>query len=394
MNGHGRGAPGDANAKTAPDRQLAGGKVQPVQSFVSLAGCPASRKVFAYFPSSQILKEPKSLYQSGVVGQRRDGCVGVGCGRAFGVGPAECAVTEGNLAPWRFRRTLDALWRRKGARPGTPEPLAPRPRPSARRRHRRAQTLRNIRTWVYPSPPELNRSASSSLWGRGSVEGSGASSTPKRNAFMSGPWTKAEKIALIAIVAPVLTGVLVGLLVPQVGRMLGLEVPSQPFPQTAPLLHPQSATEDRSGSKPVTRSLSGPSRTDAIEGPPQTSTSGASIDARPLRPPGAETTGRGQSGTSPKVARPRADLSVEFSLQDGEQKVLLHGLASVAVDFNRVGETEFATVVINIAGSEPTRHAVLGAEARFEFRVNGRPYLLSVLKLTGGKAKMRVDRRS
>jgi len=34
------------------------------QSFFPFAACPASRKVFGYFPSPQTLKEPKFLYQS------------------------------------------------------------------------------------------------------------------------------------------------------------------------------------------------------------------------------------------------------------------------------------------------------------------------------------------
>ena len=91
--------------------------------------------------------------------------------------------------------------------------------------------------------------------------------------------------------------------------------------------------------------------------------------------------------------RSGTELPVEFSLQDGEQKVLLDGQASVAVEFDRVGESEFATVVINVPGSEPTRHAVLSAGARFEFTVNGRRYFLSVVRLAGETAAMRLDRR-
>src|SRR6202011_6292091 len=34
------------------------------QSFFPLAAWPASKKVFGYFPTPQILNEPKSLYQS------------------------------------------------------------------------------------------------------------------------------------------------------------------------------------------------------------------------------------------------------------------------------------------------------------------------------------------
>jgi hypothetical protein len=207
---------------------------------------------------------------------------------------------------------------------------------------------------------------------------------------MSNPWTRSEKLALLAAGLTVLTG----LLVPEFRRMLGLEAPPRQVPQTAPLVHLQSATEDRSSPTLVTDPGSIPARTNALVSPPRTSASGDSVDPKPPRPQGAAIAGRGESASSRRVPRPRDDLPVEFSLQDGEQRVLLDGLASVAVEFNRMGEADFVTVVINIAGSEPTRHAVLGAGARFEFSINGRAYLLSVMKLTGATAEMRLDRRS
>ena len=59
-----------------------------------------------------------------------------------------------------------------------------------------------------------------------------------------------------------------------------------------------------------------------------------------------------------------------------------------------LGPQFLSVASINVPGSEPIRHAVLSAGARFEFRVTGRSYVLSVLRLAAGTAAMRLDRRS
>ncbi len=70
----------------------------------------------------------------------------------------------------------------------------------------------------------------------------------------------------------------------------------------------------------------------------------------------------------------------EFELADGEQKVVLAGRASVAVEFNRQGEIDFLTVRV-ATGDESVPKAVLGAGERIKFHLGGRTYYVSVLRI-------------
>jgi hypothetical protein len=99
------------------------------------------------------------------------------------------------------------------------------------------------------------------------------------------------------------------------------------------------------------------------------------------------------TGTS-KSPREAVDstLPIEFTLEDGEQKVLLGGRAAVAVEFARAGAMEFTTLRIHTDGS--TRNeALLGPGGRFELTAGGDTYLLSVLSLdsTAGRVKLSID---
>ena len=65
---------------------------------------------------------------------------------------------------------------------------------------------------------------------------------------------------------------------------------------------------------------------------------------------------------------PSSKLPVEFSLSDGEQRVVLAGQAGVAAEFGRVGDVEFCNDS-DPRGREKENHAVL--EAGREIRIRG-----------------------
>ncbi len=90
------------------------------------------------------------------------------------------------------------------------------------------------------------------------------------------------------------------------------------------------------------------------------------------------------------------ELPVEFTLADGEQKVLLGGEVGLAVDFNRVGAKELLTLHISVAGEPATHHAILSGGGRYEFRAGGKTYVVSVLRwdARAQEAALRVDRKS
>lgn len=82
----------------------------------------------------------------------------------------------------------------------------------------------------------------------------------------------------------------------------------------------------------------------------------------------------------------------EFDLADNEQKVILSGRASVAVQFNNVSGEEFPTVRLSV-GDESTPYPVLGAGKRIQFECGGRSYYVSVLAIneTDKVVRLRVD---
>jgi len=87
------------------------------------------------------------------------------------------------------------------------------------------------------------------------------------------------------------------------------------------------------------------------------------------------------------------ELPAEFTLSDGDQKVLLSGQASVGIQFNQIGEERFLTLRINSSeGSE--NHPILGTGGRFPFRQAGSEYYVSVLRFdhAARTAVLRVDK--
>jgi hypothetical protein len=86
---------------------------------------------------------------------------------------------------------------------------------------------------------------------------------------------------------------------------------------------------------------------------------------------------------------------LEFSLSNGEQKVLLAGQASVGVEFNRVGEMDYVTLRINSPGKEPEAHAALSAGARFDLTAGGNEYYVSLLSVDqeARRAKLSINRK-
>jgi hypothetical protein len=113
---------------------------------------------------------------------------------------------------------------------------------------------------------------------------------------------------------------------------------------------------------------------------------------------GQQTPPRGGSypPQEPKAPTPEppSKLPVEFSLSDGEQRVVLAGQAGVAAEFGRVGDQEFVTIRIH-SGGKRENHAVLEAGARFEFAVQDQVFYLSVLKIDSGArtVRLRIDRK-
>ena len=95
----------------------------------------------------------------------------------------------------------------------------------------------------------------------------------------------------------------------------------------------------------------------------------------------------------PRTEKAASELPVEFTLSDGEQKVLLSGQASVGIQFNQIGEEKVLTLRINSSeGSE--NHAIPNTGARFRFREAGLEYYVSVLRFdyAARTAVLRVDK--
>ncbi|MEA2604115.1 MAG: hypothetical protein QOF89_5107 [Acidobacteriota bacterium] len=79
--------------------------------------------------------------------------------------------------------------------------------------------------------------------------------------------------------------------------------------------------------------------------------------------------------------RDQPGLPLEFTLHDGDQKTFLEDQASVAAEFNQVGSEEFVTLKVGTTEGEPVPHAVLGAGARYTFRLSGNTYSVYVLSV-------------
>jgi hypothetical protein len=85
---------------------------------------------------------------------------------------------------------------------------------------------------------------------------------------------------------------------------------------------------------------------------------------------------------------------MEIELRDGEQDVILSGQASLAVEFNRIGNEKFVTLRI-FAGDASTAHAVLSSTARYDFELEGQIYYINVLRVdfSSKSVRLRVDRK-
>jgi len=99
------------------------------------------------------------------------------------------------------------------------------------------------------------------------------------------------------------------------------------------------------------------------------------------------------SSLHPPRVQKASELPAEFTLGDGEQKVLLSGQASVGIQFNQIGEEQFLTLRINSSEGSDS-HPVLSTGARFPFRQGGSEYFVSVLRFdyAARTAVLRVDR--
>ena len=143
------------------------------------------------------------------------------------------------------------------------------------------------------------------------------------------------------------------------------------YPHTQPLV---DAAPESSEYSPPAPPGGAPETSEAPARPPEKVSPPSPRDIPPNRPP-------------------QAEAPSEFTLRDGEQKVLLSGQASVGVQFSQIGEERFLTLHINV-GNEETSHAVLAPGARFPLRIQGAQYYISLLRLdlSGMTARIRIDR--
>jgi hypothetical protein len=83
---------------------------------------------------------------------------------------------------------------------------------------------------------------------------------------------------------------------------------------------------------------------------------------------------------------------LEFDLADNEQKIVLSGRASLAIQFNNISGEEFPTLRLNI-GEESTPYPILGSGKRIRFECAGRDYYVSVLgiDISDKVVRLRVD---
>lgn len=97
---------------------------------------------------------------------------------------------------------------------------------------------------------------------------------------------------------------------------------------------------------------------------------------------------------STSASASRADLS-EFELADGEQRVILAGQASVAVDFTSVGEEHLLTLRV-ATGSESVPYPVLDAGERVSLAVGGKTFYVSVLRIDRAHKTvvLRIDQKT
>ncbi|HUP24986.1 MAG TPA: hypothetical protein VNB06_18855 [Thermoanaerobaculia bacterium] len=186
-------------------------------------------------------------------------------------------------------------------------------------------------------------------------------------------------VFLGAAIATILTALLQVVEFPWL-RLLPGEEPGAPQAtptQEAPL--PRSLTEEASSSRRQAADFTEPAsdRVDATLQQKQARSNaglGAAITAKSL-----------EEAASPS-------LPIEFTLEDGEQEVLLGGQAAAAIEFSRVGEMELVTLRIHTDGST-RNHALLSPGGRYEFAAGGETYLLSILRLdtAQGRAVLRID---
>jgi hypothetical protein len=100
--------------------------------------------------------------------------------------------------------------------------------------------------------------------------------------------------------------------------------------------------------------------------------------------PSASTTETAAPVAESPSAPPHPDqpvLPLEFTLRDGEQRTFLGDQASVAAEFNQIGNEDFVTLRVGTAEGEPVPHAVLGAGVRYPFRLAGKAYSVYVLSV-------------
>lgn len=83
----------------------------------------------------------------------------------------------------------------------------------------------------------------------------------------------------------------------------------------------------------------------------------------------------------------------EFSLANGEQKILLSGRAGLSAEFTEVSGVGFVTLRVNV-DDQSTPYALSHSGERIKFRCAASDYYLSVMSIdnTAEKVQLRVDR--
>lgn len=86
-------------------------------------------------------------------------------------------------------------------------------------------------------------------------------------------------------------------------------------------------------------------------------------------------------------------VPINFTLNNGEQRVVLGGQASVAVQFSRVGSIDLAT--LKLFGDEGSQtQPMLSGGKRFEIKAGAKQYFVTVINLDfqTRQAKLQLDR--
>lgn len=147
---------------------------------------------------------------------------------------------------------------------------------------------------------------------------------------------------------------------------LAWQQPKAPVGDRAPTVVSASPPESKGPAEPV------PQDTAQDAAPPHLP-AGKLDEIAPPRTPDADYSLSRASG--------RAERPLVLSLSEGEQEVIMAGQVGVAVSFSEIDEIPLATLRINVAGTEPTNHAILGAGGRVGFQLSGKAHHVYILRI-------------